>query len=66
MAKSNWTAKRIGESARSADLTIRLVVNANSMSARNMNPFLDDQVEVWLHDAHIQNKINRWDMCSTT
>ena len=29
--------KHIGESARSADLTIRLVVKANSMSARTVN-----------------------------
>ena len=37
-AKSNWAVKRIylsiGESARWADLTIRLVVKANSRSAR--------------------------------
>ena len=32
-AKSNCAVKRIGESARWADLTIRLVVKANSMSA---------------------------------
>ena len=31
-------------------------MNANSMNARNMNPFLDNQVEVWLHDALIQKK----------
>ena len=33
-AKSNCAVKRIGESARWDDLTIRLVVKANSMSAR--------------------------------
>ena len=32
--KSNCTVKRIGESARWADLTIRLVVKANSVSAK--------------------------------
>ena len=32
-AKSNWAVKRIGESERWADLTIRLLVKANSMSA---------------------------------
>ena len=35
-AKSNCAVKRIEESARWADLTIRLVVEANSMSARNI------------------------------
>ena len=37
-AKLNRTVKRIGESARWADLTIRLVVKPNSMSARNKRP----------------------------
>ena len=32
--KSNWSVKRMGQSARWADLTIRLIVKANSMSAR--------------------------------
>ena len=34
-AKSNWVVKRIGESARWADLIIRLVVKINIMSARS-------------------------------
>ena len=37
MAKSNCAVKRIGESARWADLTMRLIVKANSMSARIKN-----------------------------
>ena len=36
-AKSNCAVKRIGESARWADLTIRFVVKANSMSSRKGN-----------------------------
>ena len=35
-AKSNCAVKRMGESARWADLTIRLVMKAKSMSARTM------------------------------
>ena len=35
--KSNWAVKRFGESGRWADLTIHLVVKANSMSARRAN-----------------------------
>ena len=34
VVKLKLTVKRIGESARWADLTIRLIVKANSMSAR--------------------------------
>ena len=34
MQKSNWAVKRMGESARLAGLTIRLVVKAKSMSAK--------------------------------
>ena len=36
-AKSSWAVKRFRESARWDDLTIRLVVKANSMSAINLN-----------------------------
>ena len=36
-AKSNRAVKVIGESVRCADLTIRLIVKANSMSARIYN-----------------------------
>ena len=35
-AKSDCAVKRIGESVRWADRTIRLVVKANNMSARNV------------------------------
>ena len=34
LSETNWAVKRIGESVRCADLTIRLAVKANSMSAR--------------------------------
>ena len=37
--KSNWAVKRFGESARWANLTIRLVLKTNSMSARNVLKF---------------------------
>ena len=53
-AKSNWAVKRIRQSARWADLTIRLVVKANSKSFENNGTYggIVIQIKANGHEDH--------------